>query len=405
MGEALRLLRRMNALAALATGLLLAGSVLFVYSACYGSQDSGIRDLYRRQILWVAIGSACYVGFALADYRSLRKLAWWGYGGTLVLLAAVLVLGKKVYGARRWLELFNMGVQLQPSEVAKLAVILVLARRLSWPGENLGHLRPLAQVLAIAAIPMLLIFFQPDLGTALVFVPVMAVMAFVAGVPWKALSTLALIGLAVMAAVVAGLFLPARLGMDEAAQRKIAHGMGISDYQKRRLETFVRSKPDPLGADWNKRQSEIAVGSGSFWGKGFREGTQNILGFLPRSVARTDFIFSVIAEEKGFCGSLAVLALYGILIASGVVAALAAHDKLGRLLCIGVTALLFAHVFVNIGMTVGLLPITGLPLPLLSYGGTFMVVMMSALGMVQSVHIRGHAAPEAFEQAMLWRVT
>jgi rod shape determining protein RodA len=399
-GNGLKMLRRMNWPMAGAAALLLVSGIFFVYSACYFSEDPEIRDLYKRQIVWSVIGAACYLGFALTDYRSLRKLAWLGYAGTVALLVMVLLVGTRVYGARRWLDLFFF--QIQPSELAKLATILVLARLLSWPGENLGHFRPLAKALGVAALPMLLVFKEPDLGTALVFVPVALVMMFVAGVPWRPLAALGLAGAVAIGLFLGGLFLPARLGADEETQQRVMKMMGVSQYQKDRLETFFRSESDPLGSGWNKRQSEIAVGSGALWGKGYLEGTQNILGFLPRTVARTDFIFSVIAEEKGFAGSLAVLALYGMIAAAGIGTALAAHDKMGRLLCVGVVTLVFSHVVVNIAMTVGLMPITGLPLPLLSYGGTFMVVSLSALGMVQSVHIRAHHVPEEFEQGALW---
>jgi rod shape determining protein RodA len=381
--------------------LLAAIGVLFVFSACYFSEEAAIRDLYKRQLTWVLSGSCAYVGFALVDYRRLRRAAWWAYGGSLALLALVLLVGPRVYGARRWLTLFGIG--LQPSEIAKLATILVLARRLSRPGVNLGHVRPLAEVLLTAALPALLIVREPDLGTALVFVPVVFVMMFVAGVPLRALGVLVLVGVAGIGLVLGGLFLPQKLGMDELRQQRIMRMVGMNEYQKQRLRVFFRSDVDPLGAGWNRRQSEIAVGSGGGWGKGYLQGTQNTLGFLPRSVAFTDFVFSVIAEEKGFFGSLLVLGLFGTVLVCGLQAALLAHDKWGRLLSAGVMTLLFFHIVVNIGMTVGLLPITGLPLPLLSYGGTFMVISLSALGMVQSVHIRSRQPPVLFEQISLWR--
>ena len=162
----------------------------------------------------------------------------------------------------------------------------------------------------------------------------------------------------------------------------------LGDYQRERVLVFLDSSRDPLGAGWNKIQSEIAVGSGGLAGKGYLMGTQNILGFLPRTVAPTDFIFSVIAEEMGFVGSATLLSLFAVLLLGGVRAAHRARDKMGRLLAAGVVTLLFAHVFVNMAMTVGLMPITGIPLPLISYGGSFMVCMMAALGLVQGVYVR-----------------
>jgi rod shape determining protein RodA len=213
---------------------------------------------------------------------------------------------------------------------------------------------------------------------------------FVAGSPFRYLGSLAAVGVTMVALLLAALFLPARFGADEAKQQRIRGLTGLSDYQCGRIEVFFHPEKDPLGAGWNKRQSEIAVGSGGMWGKGYLHGTQNILGFLPRSVAPTDFIYSVIAEEKGFAGSLTVLVLFAFLLMLGMMAALRTRDAMGRLLCVGVASLFFCHVFINIAMTVGLMPITGLPLPLLSYGGSFMVIMMSALGIVQSVYIRSH---------------
>jgi len=231
---------------------------------------------------------------------------------------------------------------------------------------------------------------QPDLGTALVFVPTAFIMMFVAGVPFRYLGSLAALGVTLVALLLAALFLPARFDASPETQARIQELTGLSDYQRGRIEVFFHPDKDPLGAGWNKRQSEIAVGSGGLWGKGYLHGTQNILGFLPRSVAPTDFIYSVIAEEEGFFGSLMVLALFGVVLMFGMLTALRTRDAMGRLLCVGVVSLFFCHVFINIAMTVGLMPITGLPLPLLSYGGSFMVIMMSALGIIQSVHIRSH---------------
>ena len=395
------LLRKQSWLMTLAVAMLVTIGVFFVYSAGYVAQEQASSGLYRKQILWALVGMACYQIFAAIDYRSLRRLAWWAYAVSLVLLALVLLVGRRIYGAQRWLDL--PGFQLQPSELAKVAVILLLARRLSRPGVNLGHARPLATVLAIVGVPWLLILKEPDLGTAMVFVPTTFLMMYVAGVPWQALGVLVGAGVFAASLFVGALFLPEKLGMDEQQQARFTRRVGASEYQRDRLVVFLKPDSDPLGAGWNKRQSEIAVGSGGAWGKGFLNGTQNILRFLPRSVAPTDFIFCVIAEERGFFGSIVVLFLFAVVTATAVRAGLLAHDKLGRLLCVGIAVLILAHVFVNISMTVGLLPITGLPLPLLSYGGSFMMVVMSALGVVQSVWIRSRPPDEAFEQGGLWR--
>jgi rod shape determining protein RodA len=240
-----------------------------------------------------------------------------------------------------------------------------------------------------AVLPMLLILKQPDMGTALTFLPVLLAVMFAAGVPVRTITMFLLIGGLLAVVVISAVLLPPRLGMDEQQHRQIMSQAGISPYQRERILVFFDSQRDPLGSGWNKAQSQIAVGSGGLFGKGFLRGTQNILGFLPRTVTPTDFVFSVIAEEKGFAGAMVTLALFGVLIYGGMRAAVVAGDKMGKLLCVGIIAMLFCHIFINIAMTMGLMPITGIPLPFLSYGGTFMVSTMSALGIVQSVYIRG----------------
>ncbi len=394
-------LRRMHWLLTACVLALIAVGVVFIYSATYVRDEGAARDLYQRQMLWAAAGFGVYFAMALTDYRRWRKFTWAYYVLALVLLVLVVLVGTKIYGARRWLMLFGIGVQ--PSEFAKLAVIFVLARGLSRPGENLGHWRPIGELLALVAVPALLIMRQPDLGTALVLLPVTYAMMFVAGTPWRVLTALALTGVGAVALMVALVVLPGALGLDEARQRDWLRTVGLSEYHRGRLLTFFDPDRDPLGAGWNKRQSEIAIGSGGVTGKGYLGGTQNILGFLPRSVAPTDFIFAVIAEEMGFVGSAGVLLLYGLLVLAGMRVALAAPDKLGRLLSAGVVTMICFHVIVNLAMTVGLAPVTGLPLPLLSYGGSFMIVTMAALGLLQSVHIRSQRTGLVFEQGVLWK--
>ncbi len=380
------LLRYMNWATAFATLLLLIVGVMFVYSSCYISEVLPVRTLYKRQVMWALAGILCYIFFAVLDYRVLRRWSWTIYVGCLVLLLAVLLFGTVREGAQRWLTLF--GFDIQPSEPMKLALTIMLARRLGLPGVYYGEWRRVGTVLLLLFIPVGMILKQPDLGTSMVFVPLTFIMMYAAGVPWRTLGVIALVALVAVGCVLGAVFLPEKLGFDPELHEKISAMSGLSDYQRSRIMVFFGVADDPLGVGWNKLQSEIAVGSGGMWGKGFRNGTQNILGFLPRKVAPNDFIYSVIAEEMGFMGSLGLFALFGMVFWGGMRAAMAARDKLGRLLCVGVVAMLFCHVFINIGMTVGLMPITGLPLPLLSYGGSFMLVVMSALGMVQSVHIR-----------------
>lgn len=386
-----KLLKNMNWPMAVAVIVLLVTGVFFVYSSCYVSEEHPVRTLYKRQVVWALAGLLCYLVLTMNDYRQLSKIAWWGYAATIFLLILVPFIGKTIYGAKRWLMLFgDNGIGIQPSELAKLATIFVLAKRLSRPELDLKKIQTFFITLLIVFVPVLLVMKQPDLGTAMVFLPTAFVIMFSAGVPFRFLGTILAIGITIVALLLSALFLPQALGANESTQKRVRAMTGLSEYQHGRIQVFFNPETDPLGAGWNKRQSEIAVGSGGITGKGFRKGTQNILGFLPRSVAPTDFIFSVIAEEKGFTGSVVVIGLFAVVILSGIVAALKTKNRTGRLLCVGLSTLIFCHVFINIAMTVGLMPITGLPLPLLSYGGTFMITMMSALGIIQSVYIRSY---------------
>lgn len=391
--DIMRRLRGLNWLMIGTVLMLLGTGCAFIYSACFVSAELPVRGLYRKQAMWAMAGGAVFVALALADYRHLGRLSWWLYGGSLVLLALVLVpfIGHRIYGARRWLMLFgDSGISIQPSEFAKLASVLVLAQVLGDPATDPRRPSTLFLSFAIVAAPAVLILLQPDLGTTMILVPVVFGMMFVAGVPKRWLGLLVLLGFLAVGTVVGLLLLPDKLGLEPATRDRLHHCTGLSDYQRDRVLVFLNVRKDPLGAGWNKLQSEIAVGSGGLWGKGFLQGTQNILGFLPRSVAPTDFIYSVISEERGFFGSVGVLLLFAILMGCVTRDGMGAADRFGRLLCVGVCLLLFAHVFVNIAMTVGLLPITGLPLPLISYGGTFMLVTLAALGMVQSVRLNAH---------------
>jgi len=334
-------------------------------------------------------GIVCYFVFALYDYRKLRKIGPWFYMVSLALLLAVLVVGTTIYGSRRWLPLVPpLGIEVQPSEFAKLSAIILLAGILGRFGAGVKRMGMVIAVLAVVAVPMLLIVIEPDAGTAMIFLPVAFVMMFVAGVPLRRLILLILLGAAVAAPMATVILAPERLGLKEDQAVGVMRVMGVKPYHRKRLRGFIDPSKDPKGAGWNKLQSEISVGSGGKWGKGYKKGDQNVLGFLPRSVAPTDFIYSVIAEEMGFMGSSIVLFLFGMIILFGMHAALAAQDKMGRLLCVGVVAMIFVHAFMNIAMTIGCLPIIGLPLPFLSYGGTFMVITMSSMGIVQSVYIR-----------------
>jgi len=343
---------------------LMVAGVLFIYSASYRSEDLPVSSLYEKQIIWCAVGLVCFFSVMMVDYQRIGENINWGYGIFIFLLLLVLLIGKRVYGATRWLSLF--GLQVQPSEFAKLATLILLARFLGRPGRNMKAPETMMGALLIMGVPFLLILKEPDLGTAVVLIPMTLGMLFVAGIQLRILLFMLLAGLLVLPV---GWLL-------------------LSAYQKDRLMVFLDPERDPLGAGWNMMQSVIAVGSGGMTGKGFLQGTQNILGFLPRTVAPTDFIYSVIAEETGFAGSMVIMLLFILLLTLCIRAAVVARDRFGRLLAVGTSIMLFCHIYVNLAMTVGLMPITGLPLPLISYGGSFMVSTMISLGIVQSVFVR-----------------
>lgn len=387
----LKTIRRSNWMLTIIIAILLVIGVMFVYSATYVGDNRTIRPLYERQLVWLVAGLISYSAMAMYDYRKFRQISWAVYGSALVLLVLVLFMGSTIYGAKRWLMFFGKnGMGIQPSEIAKLSTIILLAHQLSQSGRNLARLQDIAWMLFLIILPIALILMQPDLGTAMVFIPTAFIMMFVAGLPFKYMAIIGGTGILIIAFILSTMFLPAKLGAGAETQTRIRNWSGLKHHQQERIEVFFHPEKDPLGKGWNKRQSEIAVGSGGLKGKGFLKGTQNILGFLPRTVAPTDFIYSVIAEEKGFIGSLSLLCLFFGVLTFGMLTALRTRDAMGRLLCVGVVSLIFCHVFINIAMTVGLMPITGLPLPLLSYGGSFMIMMMAALGIIQSVYIRSH---------------
>lgn len=390
--EKLHILRNINKVMFAGICALLLTGVFFIYSACYVSEDQPVRVLYLKQILWIAVGLVIYFGIAMNDYRAWGKSAWWIYAGSILLLIAVLLFGVEKYGSRRWLVV--LGVNVQPAEFVKLAAVIVMARIMTRPEFDHNSFKSILKMLAVVVVPFLLILKQPDLGTALSLLPTCLAMMFGGGVRLRSLSYLFLAGLLAACTMLGVLFLPEKMGMSEGLQKSVMSATGLSDYHRRRILVFLNAESDPLGSGWNKMQSKIAVGSGGVNGKGFLKGTQNILGFLPKSVAPTDFIYSVIAEERGFLGSITVIGLFVLIITCGTLISLETRDEFGRLICVGVMALMFFHAFVNMAMTVGLLPITGLPLPLLSYGGSFTVVTLAGLGFVQSVHIRSRRPVE-----------
>lgn len=349
-----------------AVAALLGTGLAFIYSASWRGDETGIVGAwFPKQIQWAAIGTVAGMALALVDYRLWIRHAWWIFAVALALLGAVLVFGTRVYGASRWIGV--AGIPVQPSEFAKIALVVLLARLLGDPALPPQSFGLMATGLTLTALPFALILVEPDLGTAMVLVPVALAMLFAAGMKWRWFFGLAGLG---------------------AAAAPLAWWLVLGDYQKERVLTFLDPSRDPLNSGWNAMQSAIAVGSGGMTGKGFLNGTQNVLGFLPRTVSPSDFIFPVLAEETGFVGASLLLLAFATLLLCWLRTAATAGDAEGSLLATGMAALLFAHVFINIGMTIGLLPITGLPLPYVSSGGSFMLSMMAAAGLVQSVHAR-----------------
>jgi rod shape determining protein RodA len=373
-------------------GLMLLGTA-FVYSATMVSESAGLAAWYNqswfRQIVWYVLGTGAAAVLCCVDYHTLARWAMVVYWVSVLLLAAVLVFGTVRFGARRW---FDLGFfSLQPSEFAKLAFILAMANFLSRPTEELRVVQNLVKALGMILLPFVLILKEPDLGSALVLLPTGLALLFVAGTPRRYLVRL-LGGVGVLGA----LFLVDVLFAPPNWQIK------MEDYQRRRLVVYFGKEYAPPGAtrvererlrkqqfddSHNVRQALISVGSGGLTGKGWRQGTQNALGYLPRSVAHNDFIFSVIAEEEGFVGSVIVLTLYGVVLFTGMKIAGQARDRLGKLLAVGVVTLLFSHVFINIGMNIRIMPVTGVPLPLLSYGGSSVLGSLIAMGLLQNVYL------------------
>jgi len=376
-------------------GLLSTFGVFFIYSA----QVANDGDQWMKQLLYLALGAVVYVGTSLLDYRLWLKYAHWVYFAALIALVLVLIPGIGTthgMGARRWIEL--PGWSFQPSEVGKIAVLFVTASILT--GNRLGTVRDSLQVLiklALAVgIPMLFIVAEPDLGSALAIAPMVFAMLFVSNLSLRFFAGALAVFVLLIGAVALDVAKYANY-MDEngldfnndkgAYERSTWARLPLKDYQRNRVLAFWSpDKVDRTGIGWNQIQSIISVGSGGLAGKGWTEGTQARLGYLPKAVAHNDFIFSVIAEEKGFLGSIAVIGLFGVLLWNGVRIAGLARDRFGMLLVIGVTALLCVHIFVNIAMTVGLVPVKGIPLPFISYGGTFVLSCCLLQGLVQSVY-------------------
>lgn len=316
----------------------------------------------KRQLLYILVGLfLCFI-VATIDYHQLEKIAIPIYILAIIMLVYVLLFGKTMGGSRRWIKV--AGFDFQPSEFAKIALIIFLADFLSRQKDKLSNFLYFLLPFLFTGVLMLLITKQPDLGTAIVFLAIVLFMIYVAGIEWKYILMISL--LLVASFPVLWSFL--------------------KDYQRKRIIFFLNPELDPLGAGYNIIQSKVAIGSGGLLGQGLFSGIQSQLKFLPAQ--HTDFVFAVIGEELGFFGALLLLSLFILLLWKGIKIAQEAPDLLGTFLATGVVAFMFFHIFINIGMVMGLVPATGLPLPFISYGGTFMITNFIGIGLLLNVHLR-----------------
>jgi rod shape determining protein RodA len=343
--------------------LLIAIGTINIYSSTHLTEGGAGTPIYVKQIYWAAIGFVFLLAVVLFDYHLLLSLAYPLYGVSLALLLGVLLFGRAISGSQRWITFASFSFQ--PSELVKIAMILTLAKFffLNERAEKY-RIKDLAIPLALIAAPALLIMKQPDLGTALLVLLLSFSIILFLGVDWKLLA--------------------ASLGGLVTAFPFLWHL--LKDYQKKRILIFIQPESDPLGAGYHILQSKIAVGSGSFFGKGFLKGTQGQLRFLPEQ--HTDFAFSVLAEEWGFVGAFTVVTLYLVLLLWSLNIARQAKDRFGLILALGVTAIFFWQSVINIGMVLGVVPVVGVPLPFISYGGSSILASLVGIGLLLNIHMR-----------------
>lgn len=341
--------------------------ILTIYSATRTPfENIPQQDFYLRQIVWLAISMCALLLCVLFDYKWIRRFAYPLYGIGLILLFIVLFAGRTTMGAQRWISLGPL--TFQPSEFFRLCFIIGFSSYLAGIGTHLSLRESLKSFFIFVCVPLLLIIKQPDLGTAVIFILLFTVLKLSRGLSRKLTTFI----------VIAGIISVPFLG-------NIAWE-NLKDYQKNRLIAFLDPEADPSGIGYNINQSKISVGSGGLTGKGYLHGTQGPLRFLPEK--HTDFIFSVFAEEWGFAGCLILISLYGILILRGYETAAKAKDDFGRLLATGITSMFFLYFAINIGMTLGLTPVVGIPLPFLSYGGTALLSNCIAAGILINIRTR-----------------
>jgi rod shape determining protein RodA len=336
--------------------------ILNIYSTGFSAGEGQI-PFYLKQIQWISLGLIFMMIVFFIDYRVINEIAYIIYGVSIVLLITVFLFGYASHGSQRWIGVG--GFALQPSELMKVVIIITLARYFDDHKSNEPYkLKELMVPFLIVIVPFLLVLKQPDLGTALVLMIIFVSIIFFMGINWRSFLIAA-----------AGTLTLLPIGWHF-----------LKDYQKERLITFLNPENDPLGAGYHIIQSMIAIGSGQIFGKGFLSGSQTQLKFLPEQ--QTDFVFSVFAEEWGFVGGLVLIIMFMAVIFWGLKIALQARDLLGTIIAFGITALISWEVFINIGMVLGILPVVGIPLPFLSYGGSAMLSLMTAIGLLMNVSAR-----------------
>ncbi len=347
-----------------ATLILVVIGLLMIYSAteCITNEPLTWQSTAVRQLLYVIVGLIAMVILATIDYHVYEQTRWIIWLATLVLLLIVDALGLITFGAQRSIDLRVF--TLQPSELSKLLLILVTAKYMADHADEMWKWQRLAVAFFFVAVPIGLVYLQPDLGTAIVISATWGVMALAAGMKWR--DVLIIVGVGVIAAPLIW--------------------TNLRPYQQERILTFIDSERDPLGAGYNVTQARIAIGSGGLWGLGFCSGTQSQLRFLR--IRQTDFIYSVIGEELGFAGSLLVILLFGFILFRLIRVAMLARDPYGKLIAVGITAVVLVQSYVNLGMNLGLMPVTGIPLPFISSGGSSLITLLAAEGVAQSILMR-----------------
>jgi rod shape determining protein RodA len=350
------------AMAVVAIALTAMGLTVIKSATLHTSDALGDFD---HQMAYLVVGVVAMTAMTFTDYHLWQRLAWPIYAVNIVMLAAVLATGHSALGAQRWIGIGP--VVFQPSEPAKLFTTLSIAAALGNPKRSYDKLQDYLIPLAALAAPALLVLAQPDLGTALVLIAIFSAMLFFALPKARYF--------AIYAGVLGG------LGTLAVTTPFLLHG-----YQRARLLVFLNPQNDPQGAGWSLIQSKIAIGSGMLFGKGLFHGTQTQLGFVPEHA--TDFIFTVIGEEWGFIGSVALLVLYALLLAMALLSLSSARDRYGVLVAAGITAMFAFHILINVGMTIGIMPITGIPLPFISYGGSSLITCLMAVGVLLNIHLQ-----------------